>query len=167
MGKHEISTSKHNTIIGARSFVTDLISYHRSVHVCPAREMEQVMTMDEPNLVIADQEKNDKDKNNDHRVLTPLELKEWCLPADYLTAYGVLNGKSWPDKNYTVSLSVSVLLDDPSVLIEGVLFRARYLGSTQLVCEGQPTKSTRMCQAEEAVSRIKVRESNYVRSFVG
>lgn len=42
------------------------------------------------------------------------------------------------------------------VLIEGVLFRAKYLGSTQLVCEGQPTKSTRMMQAEEAVSRIKV-----------
>ncbi|KAJ8949116.1 hypothetical protein NQ318_012864 [Aromia moschata] len=31
----------------------------------------------------------------------------------------------------------------------------RYLGSTQLVCEGQPTKTTRMMQAEEAVSRIK------------
>lgn len=45
---------------------------------------------------------------------------------------------------------------EPAVLIEGVLFRARYLGSTQLVCEGQPTKSTRMIQAEEAVSRIKV-----------
>jgi len=45
-----------------------------------------------------------------------------------------------------------------AVLIEGVLFRARYLGSTQLVCEGQPTKSTRMMQAEEAVSRIKVKE---------
>ncbi|XP_034239652.1 uncharacterized protein LOC117644366 isoform X15 [Thrips palmi] len=44
---------------------------------------------------------------------------------------------------------------DPTVLIEGVLFRARYLGSTQLVCEGQPTKTTRMMQAEEAVSRIK------------
>ncbi|XP_038117243.1 amyloid-beta A4 precursor protein-binding family A member 2 isoform X5 [Culex quinquefasciatus] len=44
---------------------------------------------------------------------------------------------------------------DKTVLIEGVLFRARYLGSTQLVCEGQPTKSTRMMQAEEAVSRIK------------
>nr|XP_037866923.1 uncharacterized protein LOC105842463 isoform X5 [Bombyx mori] len=42
-----------------------------------------------------------------------------------------------------------------SVLIEGVLFRARYLGSTQLACEGQPTKATRMLQAEEAVSRIK------------
>ncbi|XP_034650412.1 uncharacterized protein LOC117889922 isoform X9 [Drosophila subobscura] len=44
------------------------------------------------------------------------------------------------------------------VLIEGVLFRAKYLGSTQLVCEGQPTKSTRMMQAEEAVSRIKAPE---------
>nr|XP_050845341.1 uncharacterized protein LOC127061895 isoform X6 [Vespula vulgaris] len=54
------------------------------------------------------------------------------------------------------SRNKEALLDDPSVLIEGVLFRARYLGSTQLVCEGQPTKSTRMCQAEEAVSRIKV-----------
>lgn len=45
------------------------------------------------------------------------------------------------------------------VLIEGVLFRARYLGSTQLICEGQPTKATRMMQAEEAVSRIKVRSN--------
>ncbi|XP_015603632.1 uncharacterized protein LOC107271759 isoform X11 [Cephus cinctus] len=53
------------------------------------------------------------------------------------------------------SRNKEALLADPSVLIEGVLFRARYLGSTQLVCEGQPTKSTRMCQAEEAVSRIK------------
>lgn len=49
-----------------------------------------------------------------------------------------------------------VMIHEPAVLIEGVLFRARYLGSTQLACEGQPTKSTRMMQAEEAVSRIKV-----------
>ncbi|XP_050524031.1 uncharacterized protein LOC126895824 isoform X2 [Daktulosphaira vitifoliae] len=48
-----------------------------------------------------------------------------------------------------------VMIHEPAVLIEGVLFRARYLGSTQLACEGQPTKSTRMMQAEEAVSRIK------------
>lgn len=54
-----------------------------------------------------------------------------------------------------ISLCLQGFLD-PVVLIEGVLFRARYLGSTQLVCEGQPTKSTRMMQAEEAVSRIKV-----------
>ncbi|KAJ4434538.1 Protein lin-10 [Periplaneta americana] len=54
-------------------------------------------------------------------------------------------------------LIMSVMIHEPAVLIEGVLFRARYLGSTQLVCEGQPTKTTRMTQAEEAVSRIKVR----------
>ncbi|CAB3380142.1 Hypothetical predicted protein [Cloeon dipterum] len=51
------------------------------------------------------------------------------------------------------------LMRDPTVLIEGVLFRARYLGSTQLVCEGQPTKTTRMMQAEEAVSRIKANQN--------
>lgn len=55
---------------------------------------------------------------------------------------------------YKISLFLDLL--QQSVLIEGVLFRARYLGSTQLVCEGQPTKTTRMMQAEEAVSRIKV-----------
>ena len=48
------------------------------------------------------------------------------------------------------------MVHEPAVLIEGVLFRANYLGSTQIVCEGQPTKYTRMMQAEEAVSRIKV-----------
>jgi hypothetical protein len=52
---------------------------------------------------------------------------------------------------------LAVMIHEPAVLIEGVLFRARYIGSTQLVCEGQPTKTTRMTQAEEAVSRIKVR----------
>ncbi len=45
---------------------------------------------------------------------------------------------------------------DNQVLIQGVLFRARYLGSTQLVTDGNPTKLTRMLQAQEAVGRIKV-----------
>ncbi len=45
---------------------------------------------------------------------------------------------------------------DNQVLIEGVLFRARYLGSTQLATDGNPTKLTRMLQAQEAVGRIKV-----------
>nr|XP_022332990.1 uncharacterized protein LOC111130338 isoform X14 [Crassostrea virginica] len=45
--------------------------------------------------------------------------------------------------------------ENPSVLIEGVLFRARYLGSTQLISDGQPSKSLRMMQAQEAVGRIK------------
>lgn len=78
--------------------------------------------------------------------------------SEHLIALGTLHHKKDGIKSpkWYVSVPLSDLLDDPSVLIEGVLFRARYLGSTQLVCEGQPTKSTRMCQAEEAVSRIKV-----------
>ncbi|XP_050400153.1 golgin subfamily A member 6-like protein 22 isoform X2 [Patella vulgata] len=48
--------------------------------------------------------------------------------------------------------------DNPEVLIEGVLFRARYLGSTQLISEGQPSKALRMMQAQEAVGRIKAPE---------
>ena len=61
--------------------------------------------------------------------------------------------------SYLVDLMVSVAIRDPDrpeVLIEGVLFRARYLGSTQLVSEGQPSKAMRMMQAQEAVGRIKV-----------
>jgi hypothetical protein len=52
-----------------------------------------------------------------------------------------------------------VAVRDPNndtVLIQGVLFRASYLGSTQLVSEGQPSKAVRMLQAQEAVGRIKV-----------
>lgn len=46
--------------------------------------------------------------------------------------------------------------NNDTVLIQGVLFRASYLGSTQLVSEGQPSKAMRMLQAQEAVGRIKV-----------
>lgn len=48
------------------------------------------------------------------------------------------------------------MVHEPAVLIEGVLFRARYLGSTQLITDGRPTKSSRMSQAQEAVARVKV-----------
>ena len=68
--------------------------------------------------------------------------------------------------SFTFSISIAGPVTDPKVLIEGVLFRARYLGSTQLVCEGQPTKATRMMQAEEAVSRIKVGERFYIERSV-
>ena len=74
------------------------------------------------------------------------------------------NGKSFHFcYNYYAFLLVNVrkIMDpDNQVLIEGVLFRARYLGSTQLVTDGSPTKLTRMLQAQEAVGRIKVRVFN-------
>ncbi|KAG7155635.1 lin-10-like 2, partial [Homarus americanus] len=63
--------------------------------------------------------------------------------------------KKEKEANKKKGRSKEVMIHEPAVLIEGVLFRARYLGSTQLVSEGQPTKTTRMMQAEEAVSRIK------------
>lgn len=71
---------------------------------------------------------------------------------------GFYDDKSRNSSGKKKSTSKEVLIHEPAVLIEGVLFRARYLGSTQLVCEGQPTKATRMMQAEEAVSRIKAPE---------
>ena len=74
-----------------------------------------------------------------------------CFACSYIIM-NVLKSK-FP---FSFSISIAGPVTDPKVLIEGVLFRARYLGSTQLVCEGQPTKATRMMQAEEAVSRIKV-----------
>lgn len=41
-------------------------------------------------------------------------------------------------------------------LIEGVLFRCCYLGSTHLFSDSRPTKASRLTQAQEAVGRIKV-----------
>lgn len=42
-------------------------------------------------------------------------------------------------------------------LLDGVIFGAKYLGSTQLVSERNPPPGTRMAQAQEAVDRIKVK----------
>lgn len=41
-------------------------------------------------------------------------------------------------------------------LIDGIIFAANYLGSTQLLSERNPSKNIRMMQAQEAVSRVKV-----------
>ncbi|XP_038627346.1 amyloid-beta A4 precursor protein-binding family A member 3 isoform X2 [Tachyglossus aculeatus] len=47
---------------------------------------------------------------------------------------------------------------DPEDLLDGVIFGAKYLGSTQLVSERNPPTSARMAQAQEAVDRIKAPE---------
>lgn len=44
---------------------------------------------------------------------------------------------------------------DHEDLLDGVLFGAKYLGSTQLLSERNPPPSTRMAQAQEAVDRVK------------
>uniref|UniRef100_I3K8Q3 Amyloid beta protein binding family A member 1 n=1 Tax=Oreochromis niloticus TaxID=8128 RepID=I3K8Q3_ORENI len=45
---------------------------------------------------------------------------------------------------------------DPDDLIDGIIFAANYLGSTQLLSDKTPSKNIRMMQAQEAVSRIKM-----------
>lgn len=42
-------------------------------------------------------------------------------------------------------------------LLDGVIFAAKYLGSTQLLSQRNPPPSARMAQAQEAVDRVKVR----------
>uniref|UniRef100_A0A3Q4GP31 Amyloid beta (A4) precursor protein-binding, family A, member 1a n=1 Tax=Neolamprologus brichardi TaxID=32507 RepID=A0A3Q4GP31_NEOBR len=45
---------------------------------------------------------------------------------------------------------------DPDDLIDGIIFAANYLGSTQLLSDKTPSKNIRMMQAQEAVSRVKM-----------
>lgn len=52
---------------------------------------------------------------------------------------------------------------DPEDLIDGIIFAANYLGSTQLLSDKTPSKNVRMMQAQEAVSRIKVRGYSVLR----
>lgn len=56
-----------------------------------------------------------------------------------------------------VSLSVPGPCD-PEDLLDGVIFGAKYLGSTQIKSEKKPSTNARMTQAQEAVDRIKVDE---------
>ncbi|CAF1011050.1 unnamed protein product [Adineta ricciae] len=96
-----------------------------------------------------------------------------AVPADYdtdeetdklLSQEHRINAKNQAIRDAAVSRPsrprevITRIIADPensSVLIEGVLFRCRYLGSTQLPVEGNPTKVSRMMQAQEAVERIK------------
>jgi len=56
-----------------------------------------------------------------------------------------------------VNSSVCLLASDgDAVLIEGLLFRTSYLGSTKLISDCNPTKVKRMKQAKEAVDCVKV-----------
>lgn len=45
---------------------------------------------------------------------------------------------------------------DPDDLLDGVIFGAKYLGSTQIKSDRNPSTNARMTQAQEAVDRIKV-----------
>ncbi|KAG5273703.1 hypothetical protein AALO_G00154500 [Alosa alosa] len=44
---------------------------------------------------------------------------------------------------------------EPEDLVDGIIFAANYLGSTQLLSDRNPSKSVRMMQAQEAVEQVK------------
>ncbi|VDM54356.1 unnamed protein product [Angiostrongylus costaricensis] len=60
--------------------------------------------------------------------------------------------------NHDKKRNKEAMVHEPAVLIEGVLFRARYLGSTQMMYESRGSKMARMAQAQEAVGRVKAPE---------
>lgn len=45
---------------------------------------------------------------------------------------------------------------EPEDLVNGIIFAANYLGSTQLLSDRNPSKSIRMKQAQEALDCVKV-----------
>ncbi|XP_029992824.1 amyloid-beta A4 precursor protein-binding family A member 2 [Sphaeramia orbicularis] len=49
---------------------------------------------------------------------------------------------------------------EPEDLIDGIIFAANYLGCTQVLSDKNPSKSVRMSQAQEAVSRIKSQDED-------
>lgn len=48
---------------------------------------------------------------------------------------------------------------DTEDLLDGVMFGAKYLGSTQIRSDRNPSTNARMAQAQEAVDRIKVAQT--------
>ncbi|XP_053283348.1 amyloid-beta A4 precursor protein-binding family A member 2 isoform X1 [Pleuronectes platessa] len=49
---------------------------------------------------------------------------------------------------------------EPEDLIDGIIFAANYLGCTQVLSDKNPSKSVRMSQAQDAVSRIKSQDED-------
>ncbi|XP_069818676.1 amyloid-beta A4 precursor protein-binding family A member 3 isoform X4 [Dendropsophus ebraccatus] len=78
----------------------------------------------------------------------PLEVMGMEAPLEILP----------PSQNYPASPQVSHSVPGPcdsDDLLDGVVFGAKYLGSTQLHCEKHQMASMRMRQAQEAVDRVK------------
>ncbi|KAI4535429.1 hypothetical protein MG293_014655 [Ovis ammon polii] len=72
---------------------------------------------------------------------------------------GPVDNNNIPEKLTAVPPSVPGPCE-PEDLIDGIIFAANYLGSTQLLSERNPSKNIRMMQAQEAVSRVKNSEGD-------
>nr|XP_013798058.1 PREDICTED: amyloid beta A4 precursor protein-binding family A member 1 [Apteryx mantelli mantelli] len=83
----------------------------------------------------------------------------WMYQVEYRKRNSPSPDSSSPSRKSLASFPTYVEVPgpcDPEDLIDGIIFAANYLGSTQLLSDKTPSKNVRMMQAQEAVSRIKM-----------
>ncbi|VUZ56164.1 unnamed protein product, partial [Hymenolepis diminuta] len=95
-------------------------------------------------------EDTDQLLDKQYRCDKPVEIPELKEEAEYLSV------KKRRGREVAVHHP-----DFPDRLIEGRLYHSRYLGSTQLICEDNPSKVNRLHQAQEAVQRVKAPDGEY------
>nr|CAB3222360.1 amyloid beta A4 precursor protein-binding family A member 1-like [Phallusia mammillata] len=81
--------------------------------------------------------------------IKPVEISPHNVPQEHVSQ------ELPPEQTYVRPMFNVAGPCEPEDLIEGIIFTANYLGSTQLQSERNPGKNARMLQAQEAVSRIK------------
>ncbi|XP_057693159.1 amyloid-beta A4 precursor protein-binding family A member 2 isoform X2 [Corythoichthys intestinalis] len=91
---------------------------------------------------------------------TPVEMQQPTKSPEHLT-----DAESSSPKKTQEAASFPSFEDvpgpcEPEDLIDGIIFAANYLGCTQVLSDKNPTKTVRMSQAHEAVSRIKSQDED-------
>ncbi|XP_053573527.1 amyloid-beta A4 precursor protein-binding family A member 2 [Bombina bombina] len=121
-------------------------------------------------LNIPSASKHDVQRGYKTKVRTPEERQKWsqeqvCNNADQPRKQqrsdlnGPIDNNNMPEPTKKAA-SFPSFVDvpgpcEPEDLIDGIIFAANFLGSTQLLSERNPSKNIRMMQAQEAVSRVK------------
>ncbi|XP_040198744.1 amyloid-beta A4 precursor protein-binding family A member 2 isoform X1 [Rana temporaria] len=162
---------------------TDMSPEHTVPETVPTDHKETCQNTDTPqtasrhegrpkslNIPSASKHVGDIQRNYKGKVRTPEERQKWsqeqvCNSAEQPRKQqrSDLNG---PVDNNNVQEPTKKVASFPSFvdvpgpcepedLIDGIIFAANFLGSTQLLSERNPSKNIRMMQAQEAVSRVK------------
>uniref|UniRef100_A0A8C6MED5 Amyloid beta (A4) protein-binding, family A, member 1b n=1 Tax=Nothobranchius furzeri TaxID=105023 RepID=A0A8C6MED5_NOTFU len=89
--------------------------------------------------------------------LAPLDVKEQRLYSEPLPDGRASDPISKGEPSHSTNPIIFPVPGpcDPEDLIDGIVFAAVYLGSTQLVSEKTPSKNIRMMQAQKAIKHIK------------
>ncbi|KAF5907501.1 amyloid beta A4 precursor protein-binding family A member 2-like, partial [Clarias magur] len=107
---------------------------------------------------VKSEEEDDRDYEEDEELHTDADGMTYyvhCCPEDESYLEG-MDCHEQGKKNHSFPSFVDVPGPcEPEDLIDGIIFAANYLGSTQLLSDRNPSKSVRMMQAQEAVDRVK------------